>query len=248
MTTVLVHGNPETAAIWDHLVPHLADDDVVCLSPPGFGAPIPKGFDCTMAAYRTWLVRELETLARPVDLIGHDWGGGHVMGVAMQRPDLIRSWTTDILGLYDPDYVWHDLAQAWQAPETGEQAIAQMLRAPIAAAVDRYERLGMTRPTAEKILSARSMDMGRAILALYRSAAQPVMIEAGKHLDAAAERPGLALIPTEDHFCGGEKLIRRSAARAGAQVAVLEGAGHWWMCQQPQAAAETINRFLDGLS
>jgi hypothetical protein len=34
MTIVLVHGNPETEAIWDDLVPHLRGDDVVRLSPP----------------------------------------------------------------------------------------------------------------------------------------------------------------------------------------------------------------------
>ncbi|MEJ2752887.1 MAG: alpha/beta hydrolase [Chloroflexota bacterium] len=247
MTIVLVHGNPETKAIWGDLVPELTDSDVLRLSPPGFGAPIPEAFDCTMGAYREWLIAELENLAHPVDLLGHDWGGGHVMGVAMQRPDLIRSWITDILGLFDPDYVWHDLAQAWQTPEIGEQAVEQMMDAPPNVAAERYESLGMTPTIAREILAARNPEMGRAILALYRSAAQPVMRDAGLQLEEAAVRPGLALLPTEDHYCGGETLIRRSAERAGARVAVLEGAGHWWMCEQPKEAAAAINRFLAGL-
>jgi pimeloyl-ACP methyl ester carboxylesterase len=207
MTIILVHGNPETCAIWDDLVPYLAETDILRLSPPGFGAPIPEGFDCGLRAYRDWLIAEIEALARPVDLIGHDWGGGHVMGVAMERPDLIRSWITDVLGLFDPEYVWHDLAQVWQAAETGEQAVAQMLAAPIDVAVDRYEGLGMTRAIATKILSGRDAQLGRAIPALYRSAAQPVMRNAGQNLVKAAVRPGLALIPTEDHF-----LRRRGAS------------------------------------
>ena len=41
MTVVLVHGNPETDAIWGPLVDALGRDDVVRLSPPGFGAPLP---------------------------------------------------------------------------------------------------------------------------------------------------------------------------------------------------------------
>ena len=41
MTVVLVHGNPETDAIWGPLVEALARKDVVRLSPPGFGAPYP---------------------------------------------------------------------------------------------------------------------------------------------------------------------------------------------------------------
>ena len=39
-----VHGNPETAAIWTELAAELTRrgvDDVVLLSPPGFGAPTP---------------------------------------------------------------------------------------------------------------------------------------------------------------------------------------------------------------
>jgi pimeloyl-ACP methyl ester carboxylesterase len=76
MTIVLVHGNPETQAIWDDLVPHLRDDDVVRLSPPGFGSAIPSGFDCSTDAYRDWLASELGKLTQPIDLVGHDWGGG----------------------------------------------------------------------------------------------------------------------------------------------------------------------------
>jgi pimeloyl-ACP methyl ester carboxylesterase len=86
MTIVLVHGNPETEVVWDDLVPHLRDNDVVRLSPPGFGARIPAGFDCTADAYRGWPVGELEQLRQPVDLVGHDWGGGPVIGIAMERP------------------------------------------------------------------------------------------------------------------------------------------------------------------
>ena len=54
MTTVLVNGNPETAAIWDPLCAELDRADVLRLSPPGFGAPIPDGFSCTVPARAWW--------------------------------------------------------------------------------------------------------------------------------------------------------------------------------------------------
>jgi pimeloyl-ACP methyl ester carboxylesterase len=248
MTIVLVHGNPETEAIWDDLVPHLRSDEVVRLSPPGFGSAIPSGFDCTTDAYRDWLAGELGKLAPPIDLVGHDWGGGHVIRIAMERSGLIRSWTSDILGCFDADYVWHDMAQAWQTPEIGEQAVAQMLSLPAEARAQRYASLGMTSAIAQKVAAGANSDMGRAILALYRSAAQPVMRDLGAGLSRAAAKPDLAVIATDDFYCGGEKLARRSAERAGAKVAVLQGAGHWWMCQQPKQAAEAINAFLAELS
>ncbi|MCH1614323.1 MAG: alpha/beta hydrolase, partial [Acidimicrobiales bacterium] len=108
MTLVLVHGNPETAAIWNDLIPLLDDDDVQAVSPPGFGSPLPDNFDATSDAYVEWLAAELSHFNSPVDLLGHDWGGGHVVRLACERPDLIRSWASDILGVFTPEYVWHD--------------------------------------------------------------------------------------------------------------------------------------------
>jgi pimeloyl-ACP methyl ester carboxylesterase len=248
MTIVLVHGNPETEAIWDDLVPHLRSDDVVRLSPPGFGAAIPSGFDCSTDAYRDWLADELGNLRQPIDLVGHDWGGGHVMRIAMERSSLIRSWTSDILGCFDPDYIWHDMAQAWQTAGVGEQAVAQMLSLPAETRAQAYENLGMSSAVAQKVAAAANSDLGRAILAVYRSAAQPVMRDLGTGLPRAAAKPGLAVIATKDSYCGGETLARRSAERAGAKIAVLEGAGHWWMCQQPKQGAEAINSFLASLN
>ncbi len=64
-TVVLVHGNPETSAIWGPITAALAERgraDVIALSPPGFGAPVPDGFDPTMDAYADWLVSELEAI------------------------------------------------------------------------------------------------------------------------------------------------------------------------------------------
>ncbi|MDT5114673.1 MAG: hypothetical protein QOE30_412, partial [Mycobacterium sp.] len=60
MTIVLVHGNPETDAIWGPLVDALGREDVVLLSPPGFGAPLPDSFLATYLAYRDWLEGQLE--------------------------------------------------------------------------------------------------------------------------------------------------------------------------------------------
>ncbi|MGQ4598218.1 alpha/beta fold hydrolase [Nocardia sp. R6R-6] len=244
MTIVFVHGNPETDAIWGPLRAELGRDDTVCLSPPGFGAPLPDGFGATMLEYRDWLVRELEAIGEPVDLVGHDWGGAHVVNVAMYRPDLLRSWVSDVVGLFDPDYVWHDLAQIWQTPVEGEKLVADMMNAPWETRVERTVQLGMPADVAEAVAAAHCDEMGRAMLSLYRSAAQPAMAELGKNLEAAATRPGLHIVATEDAYVGvGDQRIR-AGERAGARTARLAGLGHWWMLQDPARGAAVLADFL----
>jgi pimeloyl-ACP methyl ester carboxylesterase len=241
---VLVHGNPETAAVWDPLRAELVRDDVVALSPPGFGAAVPAGFAATSDDYLAWLVDELAGIEEPIDLVGHDWGGGHVQRLAAARPDLIRSWCTDIAGCADPEYVWHDMAQVWQTPGAGEEMVEAMAAAPVAERAAMLAGAGMTEAAATACAAAFDADMGRCILALYRSAAQPKMTEWGAELEAAERRPGLVIIATEDHYTGGEVLARRSAARFGADVAVLDGLGHWWMLQDPARGAAALRSFL----
>lgn len=243
---VFVHGNPETEAVWEPLLDELralGPHRTVRLSPPGFGSPLPQDFGATVEDYRRWLVAELEDLGEPVDLVGHDWGGNHVVNVAMSRPDLLRSWATDTLGLFDADYVWHELAQAWQDPVTGEEAVAELFGGTVDGRARLLESRGMPGPTADVLAAAQGADMGRAVLALYRSARQPVMAELGRRLDAAARRPGLALVAADDHFVGTEAQHRRCAGRAGAGVHVLRGVGHWWLLHDPRAGAAALDAF-----
>jgi len=248
MTVVLVHGNPETDAIWGPLVDALGREDVVCLSPPGFGAPLPEAFSGTYLAYRDWLEDELEGIDEPVDLVGHDWGGGHVVNVMMHRPELARSWASDVVGLFDPDYVWHDLAQVWQTPSEGEQLVNELLGGTVQDRAERMATLGIPLDIATSIAPAQGPEMGRAILLLYRSARQPAMAEAGRALAKAAARPGLSLLATEDPYIGSDEIRRRAANRAGARTEVLDGLGHWWMVQDPARGAAALTHFWESLA
>jgi pimeloyl-ACP methyl ester carboxylesterase len=173
VTVVLVHGNPETDAVWDPLVEALGRDDVIRLSPPGFGAPLPDGWPATYLDYRDWLEDELSRVEGPVDVVGHDWGGNHVVNVMMHRPELVRSWVSDIIGVFDPDYVWHEAALVWQTPVEGERLADAMLGGTLQDRTDRLVGLGVTAEVAAKMATAHGPEMARALLALYRSARHP---------------------------------------------------------------------------
>ena len=59
MTIVLVHGVPETSAVWEPLKAELGRSDVEAVRLPGFGTPRPYGFGATKEEYVAWLVAEL---------------------------------------------------------------------------------------------------------------------------------------------------------------------------------------------
>ena len=244
MPKVFVHGNPETSALWRVLFDELRErgiDDLEPLSPPGFGAPVPDGFRPTQVGYRDWLIAELERLGGDVDLVGHDWGAIHVYGVLAERPDLLRSWAADCAGTVHRDYIWHDLAQAWQTPEVGEQAVAEMFGAPQEQRAQTWASMGMRQDIAESIAAEQDGEVtGRCVLALYRSAAQPAMAKLGERLRRTPRRPGLVLIPSEDPYTGTPEMCASVASDVGAHTVTLEGQGHWWMFDGSTVAADAL--------
>ena len=252
MSVVFVHGIPETPIVWEKLSARLSEagrDDQIRLSPPGFGSAVPDGFSATVFDYRDWLISELEKFEKPVDLVGHDLGGGLTVIVAMARPDLIRSWCSDAVGLFDPEYVWHQYAKIWQRPIIGEASLAAYrLQSPSRRASGQIA-LGMDPVIATEVAAAFNADTARSILHMYRSAVQPVMAKFGANLEAAAARPGLFIMPSEDHAVGTDEQRRRSAIRAGARVEVLQGFGHWWMTEdEGRRGAAALDTFWSSLA
>ena len=246
MTIVLVHGVPGTPDVWDPLVRELellGHQTVIRLAPPGFGAPAPDTWRASPLAYRDWLIDQLEQFGEPVHLVGHDWGGGHALNVAMTRPDLLHSWTSDVPGVFDADYRWHELAQQWQQPGTGERAIQALLALSHTQRAEYLSERGMAADVATKVAAGVDATMGACILQLYRAAAQPVMAVLGQNLEAAARRPGLAILPTQDHMVGSQPQRHRAARRAGAHIAEFVDQGHWWMTSAPTHAARVLTDF-----
>ena len=242
---VLVHGNPESAVIWGPLIGELDRADAVVLSPPGFGVPAPRGFDSSATTYRDWLASQLELFRAPVDLVGHDWGGIHVAALAMSRPDLIRSWASDALGVFAPDYRWHPRAQVWQQEGPGEASVQELWGGDLEQRLAVASALGMTGRMAERVAAGMDPEMGRSVLKLLRSARQPVMAEAGRLLPSAAQRPGLALIAVDDFGRASGTLAQHewAARQSAARMAHLQGVGHWWPEETPAPVAQALTSF-----
>lgn len=242
MPTVLVHGVPETAAVWDLLRSRLARRDVTALQLPGFGCPRPEGFGATKEEYVGWLVSELDQRQDdgPVDLVGHDWGGGFAVRVVSTRPDLVRSWVVDAAGLGHPGFQWHELARLRQTPGAGERFFAQQLAQPVEVRADAYTQLGVPRGQALAMAAWLDHTMADCILALYRSAVDVGREWAPDFRDIPA--PGLVVVPSDDPFQSADR-ARDAARNATAHTVELAGLGHWWMLQDPARGATMLERF-----
>src|SRR5215469_1405212 len=126
---------------------------MVCLRPRTFGtacwlrSTVPTRWRCRSPGSMppAWLATELERLGDPVDLVGHDWGGGFVVRLVSTRPELVRSWVTDAAGIGDVEFEWHDFAKIWQTPQAGEDFFAQQLAASTQERAGVFQMFGCPR-------------------------------------------------------------------------------------------------------
>ena len=234
MTAVFVHGVPDTHRVWNDVIKHLKRTDVVALSLPGFGTPVPDGFTATKEAYVGWLIGQLETFAAPVDIVGHDWGALLTLRAVSLRGDLIRNWAAGGAPL-DSTYTWHDAAQAWQTPEVGEQVMQMMTPEAIAGGL---AQAGLTHVQADEV--GRHVDplMKDCILKLYRSA---VTVGAEWEGDLAAiKAPGLVIFGADDPYVPARFAARLGEKTRAREVLVFENCGHWWESQRPAEVAAAL--------
>ncbi len=236
MAKLFVHGVPDTAHVWHHVRERLPSADHEALSLPGFGCPVPPGFDCSKEAYAQWLIDEIERRETPVDLVGHDWGAFLVLRVVCLRPDLVRSWVYGSAPL-DPDYRWHGSARIWQTRVVGE-----LFMAITPAFALRRAMIGGGVPAGDAAQAAARIDrtMKAAILKLYRSAVQ-VGAEWSRGVEDVRV-PGLVLWGLADPYAPPD-IGRRLAEKTGVRFVGFSGCGHWWPAQAPQEVAGQLATF-----
>jgi pimeloyl-ACP methyl ester carboxylesterase len=233
MPAVFVHGVPDTHRVWNPLLASLRRKDVVTLSLPGFGSPLPEGFTPVKEQYVDWLIAQLEAIPQPIDLVAHNWGALLAYRTLSLRPNLARTWAAGGAPL-DSTYKWHAAASRWQTPEVGERVMEAttpdaMRQGLIAAAV----------PASDAAETAAHLDatMKACILNLYRSA-----IHVGNEWEAdLANVPlgGLVLWGEKDPYAAAE-FGARLAQRTRATFCSVSGCGHWWQLERPREVATLL--------
>lgn len=208
-----VHGVPDSAELW---TPFLERTGGIAVDLPGFGrSGKPAAWPYSLAGYAAFLPAFLDHLGLDrVSVVAHDWGGmALTLGERIDR--LVAIDTLPLL----PGHRWPPIGRAWRTPVVGELAMGFTGRTLLRRVA------GLSGEHADQIL--RHFDHGtqRAILKLYRSAAENVAA-----LDAVTA-PALVLWGERDPYLPPEWAGRIATALGGeTRVEIVQGAGHWpWL-------------------
>jgi pimeloyl-ACP methyl ester carboxylesterase len=235
MPAVFVHGVPDTYRVWDRLRKSLSRTDVITLSLPGFGSPLPEGFTATKEEYVNWIICQLEEQGEPVDLVGHDWGCIMVARVASLRPDLVRTWAAGDAPV-NRDYVWHPLAKIWQTPVTGEEWMRDLKPDEFTSTLRKH---GVPADLAPDVVSRMDSTMKDCILRLYRSAVNV----GGEWQPGLADiaSPGLVFWGIHDIPCPVEFADSLGKDTRAARVLKLDGQ-HWTPVERAKELAAAFEQ------
>ena len=256
---LLLHGVPETSATWRHLMPELAKDRVVlAVDLKGLGETEVRGpYDVgTLAGELAALV--LHEFDGPVDVVGHDWGGVLALGLAGQRPELVRR-LVDISGPYRRLNVltaWHVPLFALPAlPELafglgGEQIVRAMFRGGWKGATP------IDGDVLEHYVSAYSSpDRVSALLGYYRASARPraakmltdLLGQSSSTLPPPRVKVDRALVvwgadDPSTRLPDGEAVV--DDLGPSATMLTVPGVGHWPHEEAPDVVVPAIAEFL----
>ena len=235
---VLLHGNPDTHAVWGPVVERLAVGHH-CITPdlPGFGkSRAPDDFDCSLASQGAWVAGLLDQLGlERVHLVVHDVGGSYGLAFASENAHRLRSLTIFNTNFF-PDYRWHFWARVWRTRVLGEIAMAIANR-PLFVRELKRGSPNMTTEYARAAYAEFGRDAKRMALRWYRAMDPEVHVGWDEKLLAAtAHTPVQVLWGDRDPF-----MLPATADRYGTDsVQHFADCGHWLMIEDPDASASAI--------
>ena len=241
--TLFLHGNPDTADLWDGVTRRLRDS-YRCLAPdlPGFGRSGDGGdLDCSLAGFSRLVQGIVDGIgiAEPLNLVVHDFGGPIGLSWAVENPGRVRRLAI-LNSIYASSYSWHRWARVWRTPVLGELSMAAMNWPLFRQSVrDGSRHLGDAQIRA--MYDHVSPATRRMVLKLYRST-DPENFRGWEERLAqlAATVPALVLWGDHDPY-----IPRRFAARFGTDdIRHFPDHGHWLPAEAPREVAQALKEHL----
>ena len=233
MRLVLVHGFTQTRRSWDPLLPHLAEHDVVALDAPGHGGA--SDVDLDLVEGGAWLA----AAGGAATYVGYSMGGRLCLHAALAAPDTVRGLVliSATGGMDDvgerqarraSDEALADRIERVGVPAFVDEWLAQPLFAGLSAAAQgRAERLENTAAGLASSLRHAGTGTQEPLWDRLGSLSIPTLVVAGA-LDAKFVDLGQRL----------------AATIPGAELAVVDGAGHTVHLEQPEAFLAVLRPWL----
>ncbi len=246
-SVLMVHGYPSSSFMWRRPLAALGEAGWHAIAPdlPGFGDSEPD-------RPGTW-ERQVESLERfraglnleNVLLVVHDWGGLIGLRWACDHPGAVRALAISNSGFF-PDGKWHGMAKSMRTPGEGEQFMDNASPELLRMALGQLST-GMTAEDHAECWKCLSTPDRRAgILDLYRSG-DFEKLEAYDGKLAELGVPAKIVWAEEDDFAPVAGAHRLAAEIPGAELAVIEGARHFLVEDQPERYCEELVAFARSL-
>lgn len=226
---VFIHGAGGTHQHWLYQVRDLPQAPTLALDLPGHGRSEGPGRD-SIQAYGDWLVGLLEALSlEQAVLVGHSMGGGIALDVALRYPARVAGLGLVATGarLRVAPAILDGIRQR---PEAAAQLICDWAFGP--EAPPELVRLG------------RRQMGGIAPEVLYGDFTACNTFDVMERL-AEIGSPTFALCGTHDALTPAKYSIYLRDRIPGAELHLLEGAGHMVMVEKPQAVAQAVSSLLE---
>ena len=241
---MLVHGYPESSYMWRHLMPVLAGAGWRAIAPDlagmGDSEPDPPGtWERRIEALERF--RSDQGIERCVPIL-HDWGGLIGLAWACDHPEAVDALVISSTGFFS-DGKWHGMAQAMRTPGTGEELINGLERDALGAMLGQVSS-GIDDEALTEYWKAFADDTRRrGQLEFYRSMDFEKLAPYEGRL-AELDVPALLVWGEEDPFAPVAGAHRFEGELPGAELVLLEGAGHFVWEDEPARAAEAVSAFL----
>lgn len=226
--------------MWDEVVRHFPEREVLCVDLPGFGESEPRG-EISIQGMATAVREVLESLEwNALFCMGHSMGGYVALALAEQRPEWLRG-----LGMLH-SHPYADTEEKKVARnrslkflrENGVKPYVRQLIPTLFAP----EFARAQRPLVEKLVKQAEGGSGVGIAAALRAMrdrADRSTVLGGLSV------PVLFLIGTEDRAIPEEMSRRQTTLPAVGQVECLEGVGHMGMFEAPEQTVGMLRRFIN---
>jgi pimeloyl-ACP methyl ester carboxylesterase len=248
---VFVHGNPGSCADWEPLLASVGTfARAVAIDHPGFGrADKPESFDYTVEGYAAHLGHVLDRLGiRRAHLVLHDFGGPWGLAWAAGHPEAFASVVLIDTGVL-LGYRWHALARIWQRRGAGEAFMASANRFGFRTVLRIGQPTPLPRAFVDRMYAQFDRGTKRAVLRLYRAMrdVEGVSRSLARRLAPALRdrpRPALVIWGRHDPYVPVEQAHRQAEVFPGAEIAVLDGSGHFPFADDPAGVEALVVPFL----